>query len=201
MTPLIPIIAAAAVAGAAYELVFKEKTAPGTPAKDDPNAVPKFKPGVIDTPTAGPTSPSANAVAHLTQPQPPDQPPLPPCPPPTALPAGAQAIVSTKETGQAGALRVRATPSTTGKAVAGGEPASGGGFEHLSTIQITGPMTAGFCPVTGTSRNGSTISGFGWAGYLKPIGGATITGESDFGDDFGYDRDRIRLRGRHGMKR
>jgi hypothetical protein len=122
-------------------------------------------------------SPAANAVAHLTQPQPPGQPPLPPAPAPAMLPKGATATVSTHDTGQAGALRVRSGPSTTAPSIAGGEPGSGGGFPHLSIVQIVGDMDAGFLPTKGRNAAGQELIGYAWAGYLTPTGGS-IAGES-----------------------
>lgn len=131
------------------------------------------------------SSVNANLTAHLTQPQPPGQPPLPPAPAQALLPPGRIATVNTKDTGNAGALRVRIAPSTTASAVAGGEPGSGGGYPHLSTIEITGDMVEGFSPSKGRNGMGQEISGYAWAGYLLPSGGnATggFNGEEDLYD-------------------
>jgi hypothetical protein len=108
---------------------------------------------------------TANAMAHLTQPQPAAQPPLPPVPPVfNTIPPGRQGKVTTKEEGQAGALRVRSAPSTTAPVVPGGEPSTGGGVPHNAILTMTGPAVNGFVPI-----QYNNLTGFGWAGYITPI--------------------------------
>jgi hypothetical protein len=53
-------------------------------------------------------------------------------------------------------------------AIAGGEPGSGGGFPHLSTVQIVGDMDGGFLPTKGRNAAGQELIGYAWAGYLTP---------------------------------
>lgn len=183
-------------------------TAPPTPQVVIPPGTP-----TMQNPTTGailnPASAAANAIANLLQPAPTQQngapatqPPLPVVPPQSSLPIGQPATVATTGTGNDGALRVRATASTTGTVIPGGEPANGGGFDHGQTVQITGPLIAGFSPVTGQGRQGGTLTGYAWGGYLKGAGiaeqaaaqaGSAVNGEmyqgpSEFSVDFGADR-------------
>ena len=141
---------------------------------------PPAQPG--QSPVSNPTSPAANAVANLTNPlpsYPPNQPPLPVVPSTAATtPPGTPGVVSTKSTGQLGALTVRPGPSGTG-IVAHGDPGKGGGFDHGQTISIMGGANNGWYPVSGRSRDGVDITGFAWAGYITPKGGtAGISGEA-----------------------
>lgn len=158
---------------------------PGTPAIVNPNGG-----GLLD-----PRSPAANAIANLVQPpfppaQQADNPPLPKVPPQAALPVGSPATVNTSGVGNSGALRVRSAPSTVAAVVAGGEPASGGGFEHGATVQITGPLVAGFSPVSGAGRLGGTLTGYAWGGYLQGQPGVNGDGVSDqFGADYASETD------------
>jgi hypothetical protein len=125
---------------------------------------------------------AANAAAALLQPpfplDPrtglPSQPPLPPPPPQEALMPGKLAIVATDPSGtearlgpNATSLRVRSAPNTTAPEVPGGNPADGGGFAKGQTVTITGPMQAGFSPVTGVGRKGNTLTGWSGAAFLK----------------------------------
>jgi hypothetical protein len=125
---------------------------------------------------------AANAAAALLQPpfplDPktglPSQPPLPPPPPQEALMPGKLAVVATDPNGtearlgpNATSLRVRSAPSTTAPEVPGGNPFDGGGFAKGQTVTITGPMQAGFSPVTGVGRKGNTLTGWSGAAFLK----------------------------------
>lgn len=154
--------------GGASETVVIPTAPAHSPAGPTPPLTPPFSNPSTGQPIA-PTTNEANQIANVVQPQPKDQPPLPPAPPPASLPQGSEAIVATNGTAGTNnaALRVRSQPSTTAAPVPGGEPSNGGGFDKGQTIQITGPMTAGFVPVTGKSRLGPTISGWGWAGYIQ----------------------------------
>lgn len=165
MLPL--IIGGIAAAGVvAYEVFKKPKTTTATTSKTvayQPSAM--ANPALAATAAAAaanPTSAAANAVAHLTQPQPPDQPPLPPSPPSQIFESpGVRMQVTTQDTGQAGALRVRVAPSTTAAAVSGGEPATGGGIPHLAYLTTTGPENGGFVPI-----QYNALKGWSWAGYM-----------------------------------
>jgi hypothetical protein len=154
-----------------------------------------------------PRSAAGNAIANMVQPQPLmnngqpalDQPPLPQAPPQSALPVGLPAYVSTSGTGNSGALRVRVAPNTTATVIPGGEPESGGGFEHGSQVRITGPLVAGFSPVMGEGRLGGTLTGYAWAGYLTGAalgevaaanaGNAIQVSGDKFGEDYRSETD------------
>ena len=134
-----------------------------------PSQVPASAPAapkvVTDILGAAVAAAQANALAHMTQPQPADQPPLPAVSPVfNTIPPGKQARVTTSDPGQAGNLRVRSAASTTAPVVPGGEPSIGGGIPKGEIVTLTGPAKDGFVPLTWKG-----ITGWGWAGYVTPI--------------------------------
>lgn len=190
---IVPIIvgAAAIAAGAAGYEVWKKKQA--TASSGDTGSGSAGGGGAL----SDPTSDAANAAANTTQPQPAGQPPLPPAPSPESMPANSKAIVTTAQTGQAGALQVRTTPSTMAPFAPNGSAVAGGGYDHGSVITITGPMTSGFVPTSGMARNGQMAVGWAWAGYLTDQG-ATMTGEAVFSGMAKENRRKAALQKKYG---
>ncbi len=80
-----------------------------------------------------------------------------------AAPIGSQATVTTAQTGTAGQLNVRQSPSTTGAIV--------GQFQHGEIVVITGPVVAGFFPVSGLGVNGASVSGYASSQFVTPMAG------------------------------
>ncbi len=81
---------------------------------------------------------------------------------PTA-PTGSVGRVSTADIGTAGRLNVHATASASGATI--------GQFEHNQSIVITGPIVAGFFPVSGAGVTGRQIAGFASAQFVTPVAG------------------------------
>ena len=92
--------------------------------------------------------------------------PTPGAPIPPQVAAGTPAIVTTAQTGPAGRLNVRSSPSATAAVV--------GQFEHGQTIEITGATVAGFFPVRGMGTGGRSLAGFSSSTLVRPSPGGNV---------------------------